>query len=434
MNAHNEKAVAYTKEILFVFNDLRQQTTQAQQRLGAQTPTWMPLQPGGSKTVRDRVLCSYANTNIVVCPLSQDLASNPKMLDIDHFYPKDVLMQTLNSIDKPLLTNIKLLLRGHFKNEYRTLSPRERAKQTADNYADNLANSLIPEGDDGVLQVTGLRNIYYNFQPNLWPLSGPTNSAKGKKESIKFSILAVLKSLTTTLPEPILTSAKRAFFEEFSLDYAAHANQVLIQQADALSTELIAKFEQQCGTQPSILPHYYEGDKFVSLLDYFKTTIIGKTAFSLAQKTANFSITAISIGQTIAAYSFSADPKIRSAAKALGIATHNLKRAGHKRLANESDTDSTQSGSTDTAEELKSYATDITKIKKHKVNPVEQEDKAKIAFHPGSSSPTHQKNPSIEHKKRLRNITKKQSSNNTMEVDTPAPVNRGGPRAGRTHH
>ncbi|MCR9192244.1 MAG: hypothetical protein NXI01_06240 [Gammaproteobacteria bacterium] len=337
----------YVNEILLVFNQLKNITHAVERRLGAKEPAWRSLEPNGNETVRDHVLCDYAEHEVVVCPLSQDLSSNKKTFDVDHFYPDASLMDALDALreNQPLLQEIKNAL--------------------IEQIGQHDANILIPN-NRGHLEVTGLKHIYYNYIGNLWPISGPTNSAKGKKAAFSFSILTVLHKLESFLPLPILRTAKQQFFEEFELNYEEYEHLDLSQQADVLSDAFVQKFDEQCPHQDYILPHYInETGEFVSMLDFFKHSSIGKTALSFAHETARWSLSAVSMARSIAAHSMSEESKKRSYAKSLGMALRSMTHSSKKLLDSEgSASESAESASTDTLEGLKTVRTDLERVHK----------------------------------------------------------------------
>lgn len=339
----------YVNEILHVFTQLKNITISVQQRLGAKKPAWIPLQPNGDETVRDHILCKYAEYDTVVCPLSQDLSSNRNTFDVDHFYPDASLMDALDNLiqaeNQPLLQAIKSSL-------IKKIGQKD-------------ANILIPN-KSGQLDVTGLKQIYYNYIGNLWPISGPTNSAKGKKASFSFSIFTVLNKLELLLPTPILLNTKQQFFSEFGLNFSDYAALDLSEQAKVLSENLVEKFDRQCLHQNYILPYYIgEEGEFVSMLDFFKNSSIGKIAFSFAQETARWSLSAISIGRSIAANYMSEDSKKRSYAKSIGKALTSMHYSRGKLLdSQDPDSQSTGSASTDTLEGLETVSADLNHVYK----------------------------------------------------------------------
>lgn len=262
-------AITLSAEIYHVFSAVEEILPDlSDYSLGAKDPKWMPLERGSDKTIRDYVLQSYSAEQLgqptqsiksaaLICPLSFDITSNARTFEIDHFYPKDDILQALEHLtsNQPLLLETKKQLNLLFSKSHGVK-------------ATEIVNKLIPEFEQK-LSVTGLRHIYFNYPKNLWPISGPTNSSKGKKASLKFAIEKIFESLRLFPGEP---AAEKMLNETtISVGLALNSALPITEKIDALSDALVGEFDRIChenGANKSsyILPsHYSPADNQVSL-------------------------------------------------------------------------------------------------------------------------------------------------------------------------
>lgn len=339
MQSREDKLVL---EIVFVFNSLKLIIPDVAKRIGSAKPTWISLKKNGLTTIRDYVLYSYEQglyprdittekiTEIVsVCPLSFNITSNPNTFDIDHFYPEKDLMSKLEGLqtDQSLLSRIKLRLK--------------------DSFTAIEVDALIPNNGD-VIEVTGLKNIYYNFTPNLWPISGPVNSAKGKKESFVFSTKTVLNNFKKILNKSFYQTIVRQMVESMGLDWAYASTLNDSSMIDLIAEHFLQKFNASFDESDSILPYMMtESTGFVSMLDYFKQTTVGEMAINYARETAKWSMSSIELAKIIAQNKLSEERERQSKASGFATALQSVLHTAKRQLESDDDLSSLEIDSLD---------------------------------------------------------------------------------------
>ena len=225
-----EKAKKLAEEIYEVFKQVEAVIPQlSEYPLGAKDPSWLSLIKGEkSPTIRDYILLNYAKDQqhedvkvdqdlLLTCALSFDIVSSAKHFDVDHFFPQSEMMEKLNKLvqEQHVLKEIKSNLLKRLFQEQKYLGKKDKNAQS---YADKVVNRLIPlDTTDHQLKVTGLRHIYYNCPANLWPISGPVNRSKGKRESIETSISFVFKRIYGLLGEQQVRSLAVKTAKQFKI-------------------------------------------------------------------------------------------------------------------------------------------------------------------------------------------------------------------------
>ena len=293
--------------------------------LGAKDPSWLPLEKGGFISMRDHILIKYAETQhqqmeldkdlLLTCALSFDVVSRANHFDVDHFFPQSLIMGNLEKLseDQELLKNIK-------KELFKLLKENKKKQENADEkaaqkYANSIVDKLIPliilpSSNSKQLQVTGLRHIYYNYPANLWPISGPVNRTKGRKESIESAISFVFTRIDELLGKKHLNTL--AIKTAKYLD-DIKVNQINMDTEDNKKTTLklfskaiLKKFDDNCNISnitkdKSILPYYIDDQgTHISMLSFFQGTPIGKISSKFSKETAVNAKQAFSIARNIA--------------------------------------------------------------------------------------------------------------------------------------
>lgn len=333
--------------------------------LGAKDPKWLSLERGSDNrsTIRDYVLQSYSSEQLgkpaqnikiaaLACPLSFDITSNARTFEIDHFYPKDDILQSLDNLEdnQPLLVETKKQLTLLFS------VGREPDSATA------IVDKLIPKNSARKLSVTGLRHIYFNYPKNLWPISGPTNSSKGKKASLKFAIEKIFESLLLFPGEP---SFGRILGEiASSLELTLALGLPVSEKIEAICDALIHKFDTIHGPSGYILPSYYTIDNDVaSILEFFKESPVGNLATGYAKVTAQQSLRAMRFARTIADSLMNPDPQKQNLAIGFAAASKVVDKAARRALGTE-DVSSDSDNPLDeiSKEAMRFSASEITRI------------------------------------------------------------------------
>ncbi len=301
MNAARELAA----EISHVYNEVKQIIPDVIDRIGPATPTWIKLEAGQSATIRDFILHKYAQaqhgtaldqsairTRALACPLSFDITSNPRALDIDHFHPSKDFIGKLNALEAE---NNQILL-AEIRTELLTT------------LTENEVNALIPKSEAAVLKVTGLKNIYYNYPNNLWPVSGPLNSSKGDRTSLDFSAATTLNTLRHFLKEEQFTLLVMQLKKVCAIVDPAFDVADVGTQLNLLSAAISRKFEEQLDRQPSkayilpfiiqyhassINPGYYDSE-----LNFYQQTTLGQTAAQYSASLAAFVVQGIELARS----------------------------------------------------------------------------------------------------------------------------------------
>ena len=224
-------------------------------------------------------------------------------------FPQSEMMQRLDSLalDQESLKKVKTKLLLHIKNEEQKSRSDPQAIQS---YANRIVDKLIPVNklDPKQYKVTGLKQIYYNYPHNLWPISGPANRSKGKKDSIKFSIAHIFFRTNALLGNNYVALVAKRAAKKFkvSLDcIKTKTKEDREQTAELLSTAIFKNFVTESTNSGvdldwSILPYIKKKDEIISMLAFFKSTPIGimskrfsreiaieaKGSFSIARKIA----------------------------------------------------------------------------------------------------------------------------------------------------
>ena len=293
--------------------------------LGAKDPSWLPLEKSGFVSMRDHILIKCAETQhqqveldkdlLLTCALSFDVVSRATHFDVDHFFPQSLMMRNLDKLfeDQSLLKNIKKELFNLLKENKKK---QEKAdEKAAQKYANSVVDKLIPliilpSNNSKQLQVTGLRHIYYNYPANLWPISGPVNRTKGRKESIESAISFVFTRIDELLGKKHLNTL--AIKTAKYLD-DIKVNQINMDTEDNKKTTLklfskaiLKKFDDNCNISnitkdKSILPYYIDDQgTHISMLSFFQGTPIGKISSKFSKETAVNAKQAFSIARNIA--------------------------------------------------------------------------------------------------------------------------------------
>jgi hypothetical protein len=207
------QAQKLASEIYQIYNELKEIIPDVHKRIGNAEPGWILLEAGSKATMRDYILRDYAQIQnptkkspseikqqAMACPLSFDITSNPYFFDIDHFHSRAQLMAILDKIESDQI------LLGEIKAELKIKG-----------LSDKVLKKLIPNRNV-LLKVTGLRNIYYNYPSNLWPLSGPINSSKQDKSPLQFVSQTTLDTMGVFLNETDLNYLLSHIQTELEID------------------------------------------------------------------------------------------------------------------------------------------------------------------------------------------------------------------------
>lgn len=159
--------------------------------------------------------------------------------------------------------------------------------------SNRVLNKLIPTSREQ-LKVTGLRNIYYNYPKNLWPLSGPVNSAKQDKSPLKYASQTTLDAMHIFANEEdfdfLLTNIKT----EFEVDSPEFDELQRKRKEEFLCDRLSRAFDESC-EKTSILPCVIEDGNYTCELEFFKGTILGQTAISYCGARAELTLKSLDI-------------------------------------------------------------------------------------------------------------------------------------------
>lgn len=314
--AYDVKQIA--KEIYYVFKELQIVIPDlAKYSLTAKNPDWLPIKKGGVVSIRDQILFTCAQKQqsnldlkkdlLLTCALSFDIVSKANHFDVDHFFPQSEIMEHLDQLskDQNSLLDIKKELFNLFKKDQLEQGNNDKEAQR---YANSIVDKLIPNKSKQLI-VTGLRHIYYNYPANLWPISGPVNRAKGRKDSIEAAISFVVKRVVFLLGKKYLSTLVDKATKNLGID----RNQINLDLENdiknvinVLSKATMEKFITNCNISGinkdnSILPYYLDHQgNIVSMLDFFQKTHIGKTALKFSQETAINAVKACGIARDIA--------------------------------------------------------------------------------------------------------------------------------------
>ena len=329
--------------------------------LGAKSPKWLPLERSSDNesTIRDYVLQSYSTEQLeqsvqdiknaaLICPLSFDITSNARTFEIDHFYPKDDILQSLDTLQD----NQHLLVET--KKQLTLLFSGGSTKAIVD--------KLIPENSAGKLSVTGLRHIYFNYPKNLWPISGPTNSSKGKKASIKFAIEKIFESLLVFPGEPSFGRILSEIASSIGLTLGSGLS--VPEKTETICDALFNQFDRMPEPSGYILPSYYRGDhQVVSMLEFFKASSVGNLAISYARVTAQQSLRSMRFARTIADSLMNPDPQKQNLAIGFVAASKVVDRSARRKLgAEDVSSDSDNPLDEVSKEAMRFSASEITRI------------------------------------------------------------------------
>lgn len=282
-------------EIYHVYEEVRMIIPDVHKRIGRADPAWIFLEPEKSgatakqATMRDYILRQYAagqdlskqsviqiKQKAIACPLSFDITSNPAVFDIDHFHSRADLMAKLEELEQ------NQVLLGEVK-----------ARLLEKGLSHRVLNKMIPTSRDK-LKVTGLKNLYYNYPKNLWPLSGPVNSQKQDQSPLSYAAEMTFSALHTYAQEERFSSFLGNIEEEFDIEQA----EVILNEAQrekALSQRLTDVFDETV-QNPSILPYMVDEDEYlVCELAFFKRTILGQTAENYCNARAELTVKSMEI-------------------------------------------------------------------------------------------------------------------------------------------
>ena len=175
---------------------------------------------------------------MALCPLGFDFTSNVEILQVDHFFNRDAILNRIEEIERnyALQASIKEILISINVVNGSTL---ERS----------FIDVLIPVNGP----MTALKYIYYNYSANLWPISGSVNATKGSRSAFQFALACSLDELNTI---------------GASLEEAAIAQ----------TQEMLDQFERTTGITHSIIPHILIGDSLQTGLEFFLLTPVGNVA------------------------------------------------------------------------------------------------------------------------------------------------------------
>ena len=315
-----EKAKKLAEEIYEVFKQVEAVIPQlSEYPLGAKDPSWLSLIKGEkSPTIRDYILLNYAKDQqhedvkvdqdlLLTCALSFDIVSSAKHFDVDHFFPQSEMMEKLNKLvqEQHVLKEIKSNLLKRLFQEQKYLGKKDKNAQS---YADKVVNRLIPlDTTDHQLKVTGLRHIYYNCPANLWPISGPVNRSKGKRESIETSISFVFKRIYGLLGEQQVRSLAVKTAKQFkisSVTIKIKTKERRKATVRLLSNSILQEFNKQCekidDKGSGVLPFIRKGSEIIFMLEFFQKTPIGDLSKKFASETAVNAKQSLGIARDIA--------------------------------------------------------------------------------------------------------------------------------------
>ena len=300
-----KKSELLAEEILYVFKEVENIISDlSKYHLSADKQTWLPLNKGSNISMRDYILLKSAETQqqkqstlnkdlLLICSLSFDIVSSAKHFDVDHFFPQSEIMNKLDALckDQVLLTAIKKKLKELLKEN------QDNDPNKVQNYAEQVVDLLIPYcAQDKQLKVNGLKRIYYNYPANLWPISGPVNRSKGKKESIGSATLFVLTRINDLLGKHHARKLAKQTAKDLGIPETLIKDNIKINTVEKmqstvefLSKNILNKFEKNCGINKdnSILPHIKNGDQCTSMLSFFQATTIGKASVKFSRETAS---------------------------------------------------------------------------------------------------------------------------------------------------
>lgn len=318
------KAKQLAEEIDQVFKEVEKVIPQlSEYSLRAKVPSWLPLSKGEAITMRDHILLNYAENQhqqsikvnqdlLLTCALSFDIVSSAKHFDVDHFFPQTDMMDKLNTLEKD-----QKLLKETKSELIKILSKKQlhlgKNKIGSQYYARKIANKLIPFDTDQLYKVIGLKHIYYNFPTNLWPISGPVNRSKGKKESIGSSIFFVFKRIQDLLGEQQLRILAKKTAHQFKIPYNQIEVKTKEQQkntVELISNAILKKFIEQCQrskTSDGILPYIKKDLEVISMLSFFQKTPIGEVSKRFSSETAINAKISLGIARDLAFHAMAVD-------------------------------------------------------------------------------------------------------------------------------
>ena len=283
-------------EIYHVYYEVKTIIPDVHRRIGLADPTWILLETEKKDatekqaTMRDYVLHHYATAQhtlaptidqirqqAIACPLSFDLTSNPAIFDIDHFHSRVDMMNKLEELetDQILLQAVKSELQKKGLSE-------------------KIVNKIIP-AKQGQYKVTGLKNLYYNYPKNLWPLSGPVNSQKQDQSPLSYAAKITFSALHTYAHEENFAPFLMNMQEEFQIDPGEMTALQNFEKEQFLSQCLANRFTD-AAEKPCILPYMIDDDGlFVGELDFFRRTLLGQTAENYCNARADLMVRSMNI-------------------------------------------------------------------------------------------------------------------------------------------
>ena len=223
------------------------------------------------------------------------------------------MMKKLDELvmDQQLLKKIKIHLMKNLREQQLVLG---KASHLVQAYANKVADRLIPYDQEGKLEVTGLRHIYYNCPANLWPISGPVNRSKGKKESIKISISFVFKRIQELLGNKQVKSLAIKTAKQFGVhldEIKIKTNKKREKTIELLSAAILKKFNEECegsgSKDQSILPYIVKDREVISMLSFFQKTPIGEMSKNFSREIAINAKKSLMIARDIAFHAMAAE-------------------------------------------------------------------------------------------------------------------------------
>ena len=328
--------------------------------MGAKDLKWFRLADvtDEKRTIRDYILYCYAENQLEVssvedirhtvlaCPLSFDITSNAKAFEIDHFYPKDTILERIELLEsnQAFLRQVKEKLRMVFLRN-----------SSEDGYTNKIVEKLIPI-QNGSLATTGLKQLYFNYPHNLWPISGPANSAKGKKEALEFAIVTILDNMRLHVGDHFFNLLTQQIIKELEQDPDTISDKS-VKERQAIIIELLYKnFELHCDKHGinetnSILPFFLSSQDghiyHITLLQFLKSTPLGEAATNYSRETAKNGLRAIKLARIIAANMVSADPFRQSVATGIAASLRHVERAAKSILDSGTESEGSEPGSLD---------------------------------------------------------------------------------------
>ncbi|MCX7119959.1 MAG: hypothetical protein NTZ86_08900 [Legionellales bacterium] len=283
-------------EIYHVYCEVRAIIPDVHRRIGPADPTWILLKTEKKDatekqaTMRDYVLHHYATAQYtpastidqirqqaIACPLSFDVTSNPAIFDIDHFHSRVDMMDRLEELETD-----QILLQA-VKSELQKKGLPEK-----------VVNKIIPD-KEGQYKVTGLKNLYYNYPKNLWPLSGPVNSQKQDQSPLTYAAEMTFSALHTYAHEESFAPFLTHMQEEFQTD-PSHMTTLGDSEKEQFLSRCLADGFTDTAQEPYILPYMIDDDgSFVGELDFFKRTILGQTAENYCNARADLMVRSMNI-------------------------------------------------------------------------------------------------------------------------------------------